>query len=89
MHSAIHRPIPPSPLFLASFASVFSASRIATIKLPKQIEPKEYVVALTKLSRTPFEQHDDASSGATHQVPTVPATGNVWINVNLAQVYAK
>lgn len=46
---------------------------IATKRLPKQILPKDVVVARTKLSLIDTEQHDPASSGANHQVLTTPA----------------
>lgn len=51
--------------------------RIATSKLPKQIDPNEYVVALLNESTTALEQNDEASSGANHHVPTVPLTRTV------------
>jgi len=46
---------------------------IATNKLPKQIDPKDVVVARTKLPPIAGEQHDDASSGTNHHVDTTPA----------------
>jgi hypothetical protein len=38
------------------------------------ILPKLYVTDRKKESHTAFEQHDEASSGLYHQVPTVPQT---------------
>ena len=46
---------------------------IATKRLPKQILPKDVVVARTKLSLIETEQNDPASSGVNHQVLTTPA----------------
>lgn len=46
---------------------------IATNKLPKQIDPKDVVVARTKLPPIAGEQHDEASSGTNHHVDTTPA----------------
>jgi hypothetical protein len=59
---------------------------IATMRLPKQIDPKEYVVALLIESRTAIEQNDDASRGANHQVPTVPLTITVEIFLITSEV---
>ncbi len=52
---------------------------IATSKLPQQIDPKECVMARLKESRTALEQHEEASNGANHQVPTTPLTITVDI----------
>jgi hypothetical protein len=51
---------------------------MATKRLPKQMDPKEVVVARTKESLIALEQQDEASSGANHQVETTPAI-MTWI----------
>eukprot|EP00587_Corethron_hystrix_P015276 CAMPEP_0113321690 /NCGR_PEP_ID=MMETSP0010_2-20120614/15087_1 /TAXON_ID=216773 ORGANISM="Corethron hystrix, Strain 308" /NCGR_SAMPLE_ID=MMETSP0010_2 /ASSEMBLY_ACC=CAM_ASM_000155 /LENGTH=50 /DNA_ID=CAMNT_0000179901 /DNA_START=470 /DNA_END=619 /DNA_ORIENTATION=- /assembly_acc=CAM_ASM_000155 len=50
---------------------------MAVRRLPKQMEPKEYVVARENEPRTASEQHEDAIMGLYHHDPTVPATV-VW-----------
>ena len=50
-----------------------SVSMIATRRLPKQILPKDVVVARTKLSLIATEQKELASLGANHHVDTTPA----------------
>mmetsp|Transcript_47096 Transcript_47096/g.53392 ORF Transcript_47096/g.53392 Transcript_47096/m.53392 type:complete len:100 (+) Transcript_47096:287-586(+) len=50
------------------------ACMMATIKDPKQMGPKDVVILLQYEFRTADEQHDFASPGINHQVPTVPAT---------------
>jgi hypothetical protein len=47
---------------------------IATRRLPKQILPKDVVVARIVLPKIAFEQQHEASSGTNHQVETTPAT---------------
>ena len=47
---------------------------VATTREPKQIGPKDVVMLRQYESRTAEEQHDVASSGTHHHVPTVPAT---------------
>lgn len=47
---------------------------MATNKLPKQILPKDDVVARTNESLVATEQQDDASLGTNHHVDTTPAT---------------
>jgi hypothetical protein len=46
---------------------------MATSKLPKHIEPKDVVVARTKLSCIAVEQYEFASCGTNHHVDTTPA----------------
>ena len=58
----------------AVFANRRSASRTATMRLPKQIEPKLVVMARKKELFTADEQQCEASSGSNHQFPTIPAT---------------
>ena len=70
--SARHTRIP-SSLSRALRTTSRAASNNATMRLPRQIEPKEYVVARKKESRVAGEQHEPASAGANHQVPTTPA----------------
>ena len=44
----------------------FSVWAMVTKRLPKQIDPKEYVLARTKESLIAGEQKDDASNGLNH-----------------------
>jgi hypothetical protein len=55
-----------------------SVSMIATRRLPKQMLPKDVVVARRKLSLMAEEQKELASSGANHHVDTTPAI-MTWI----------
>ena len=68
---------PRSSLSLAIFTICLNASMIATIKDPKQIDPKEVVTERQKLPTTDFPQNP-LSEGTNHQDPTTPATV-VWI----------
>jgi len=52
---------------------------MATTRLPKQMDPKEYVMARLNESVTALEQNEDASAGEYHQVPTAPLTVTVEI----------
>lgn len=72
IHSAMQAKISASPFSRACWAIARSACIIATNKLPKQMEPKLVVMVRMKLLLTAEEQQPH-SSGAYHQVPTVPA----------------
>jgi len=63
--------------------------RIATMRLPKQMDPKEYEVARLNESMTALEQHDLASTGEYHHVPTVPLTVTVVIFLMTSEVQYK
>ena len=55
---------------LAALRRILRSSwRRATIRLPKQMLPRLYVLERMKESRTAIEQKDDASRGVNHQVP--------------------
>jgi hypothetical protein len=69
--NAAHPPLSVSDRALSTMA--VSVSIIATSRLPKQIEPKDVVVARIKLSVIADEQNELASSGANHHVDTTPA----------------
>mmetsp|Transcript_28478 Transcript_28478/g.31961 ORF Transcript_28478/g.31961 Transcript_28478/m.31961 type:complete len:98 (-) Transcript_28478:802-1095(-) len=73
MHSAIHTRKLPSPLARAELAKALKAWIIATNSEPKQMDPKLVVTVRMNELHIPLEQNPD-SSGATHHVPTVPAT---------------
>jgi hypothetical protein len=45
-----------------------------TIKLPRQMDPREDVMERQSADRTAFEQHGLISSGWNHHVPTALAT---------------
>ena len=45
-----------------------------TTKLPKQIDPKEFVTASTKCSLKTLVQHELSESALVHHDPTIPAT---------------
>jgi len=47
--------------------------KMATIRLPKQIDPNEYVSDLERESLMAFEQNEEASMGANQKVPITPA----------------
>ena len=49
------------------------------MKLPKHMDPKEYVIARRKELVTALDMNEFASDGVNHQVPTVPATVTVEI----------
>ena len=64
-----------SPFCLAALAVAFKAWRMATSRLPKQIEPKEVVIVrMNELKTLASQQSTDEPSGSNHHVPTVPAT---------------
>ncbi len=69
--NAAHPPLSGSDRTLSIMA--LSVSIIATSRLPKQMLPKDVVVARTKLSLIAAEQKELASSGANHHVDTTPA----------------
>jgi hypothetical protein len=54
-------------------ANIRSACKIATMRPPKQIDPKEVVTVRRKLLLMADPQQPD-SDGSYHHVPTVPAT---------------
>ena len=62
---------------LSPFRAFWTMARrvwmMATSSEPKQMEPKDVVVARTKESRMPGEQQELASAGENHQVETTPA----------------
>ena len=72
MHSATQARMAESPFSRAICANALSACTTATRKLPKQMEPKLVVMVRMKLLLT-AELQQPHSSGAYHQVPTVPA----------------
>ena len=74
MHSAIHAPMPPSSALRAVCAKRRKASRMATSKLPKQMDPNEVVMARKNELLRADEQQQFASEGSNHQLPTIPAT---------------
>lgn len=47
---------------------------MATSSEPKQMDPKDVVMARKKELLTADEQQEAASSGSIHQLPTIPAT---------------
>lgn len=63
-----------SPWSRAWCAISLIAWMMATIKLPRQMEPKEYVTDLKKESHTALEQNEDAPDGWNHHSATVPQT---------------
>ena len=76
MHSAIQSRIAlPSSLLRAALASVRRASRMATMRLPKQIDPKLVVMVRTKELVTADAQQPH-SDGSNHHVATVPENDN-------------
>lgn len=84
MHSAMQAKIWASPFSRADWASALRACTMATRKLPKQMEPKLVVMVRIKLLFT-AEAQQPHSSGAYHQVPTVPAT-TTWIEFYIHQI---
>jgi hypothetical protein len=50
------------------------ALTMATIREPKQMLPRLVVVARRREPETAGEQHEEATAGSNHHVPTVPAT---------------
>jgi hypothetical protein len=63
IHSAIQAKIWASPFSFAALATCCRARKMATKKLPKQIEPKDVVMVRRKLELTADEQQPH-SSGA-------------------------
>jgi hypothetical protein len=75
MHSAIQAKNAISPFSRADCARAFKAWRMATKRLPKQMEPNDVVIVRMKALKTLPSQHPtEASSGSNHHEPTVPAT---------------
>mmetsp|Transcript_20348 Transcript_20348/g.42667 ORF Transcript_20348/g.42667 Transcript_20348/m.42667 type:complete len:89 (-) Transcript_20348:420-686(-) len=74
MQCAIQRRMPASRLLDVRRREFRMICKTATMRDPKQIEPREYVVDRKKESLTAEEQNDEASDGENHQVPTTPAT---------------
>ena len=73
MHSARHskKELPFSER--AAFVNAFNACKKATIKEPKQTDPKDVVRVRMRLPITPPEQQPE-SAGLNHQLPTTPLT---------------